>query len=98
MQYNLTISDADRLAAWFLHRMGPEQRRELMADMPLVYGRVFPVVSTATITGHVTDALEKQRAPRASCGHKANEDGECGCSYWPERAPLEVTGFDPKWA
>jgi hypothetical protein len=24
----------------------------------------------------------------ASCGHVANEDGECDCSYWPERAPL----------
>lgn len=22
----------------------------------------------------------------ASCGHPANEDGECNCSYWPERA------------
>jgi hypothetical protein len=26
----------------------------------------------------------------ASCGHPADEDGECGCAYWPERAPLEV--------
>jgi len=28
-------------------------------------------------------------APRglASCGHPADEDGECGCSSWPERAP-----------
>lgn len=24
----------------------------------------------------------------ASCGHQADEDGDCGCSYWPERAPL----------
>ncbi len=28
----------------------------------------------------------------ASCGHPSNEDGECGCAYWPERAPTsEVT-------
>jgi hypothetical protein len=24
----------------------------------------------------------------ASCGHPANEDGECGCSSWPERAVM----------
>jgi hypothetical protein len=24
----------------------------------------------------------------ASCGHPANEDGECDCSSWPERAPI----------
>lgn len=23
----------------------------------------------------------------ASCGHPRNEDGECDCSWWPERAP-----------
>jgi hypothetical protein len=23
----------------------------------------------------------------ASCGHMAGPDGECGCSWWPERAP-----------
>lgn len=23
----------------------------------------------------------------ASCGHPANEDGECDCSSWPERSP-----------
>lgn len=23
----------------------------------------------------------------ASCGHPADEDGECSCSWWPERAP-----------
>jgi|HubBroStandDraft_4_1064222.scaffolds.fasta_scaffold101299_3 hypothetical protein len=23
----------------------------------------------------------------ASCGHPADADGECSCSYWPERAP-----------
>jgi hypothetical protein len=24
----------------------------------------------------------------ASCGHPANEDGECDCMWWPERAPI----------
>jgi hypothetical protein len=29
-------------------------------------------------------------APRglASCGHPANDDGECDCSSWPERAVM----------
>lgn len=26
----------------------------------------------------------------ASCGHPSNEDGECGCAYWPERAPMPL--------
>jgi hypothetical protein len=30
---------------------------------------------------------ELPEARRASCGHPADEDGECSCSYWPERAP-----------
>jgi hypothetical protein len=33
--------------------------------------------------------LAERTAPRglASCGHPADEDGECSCSSWPERAP-----------
>ena len=27
-------------------------------------------------------------ADLASCGHPRNEDGECGCASWPERAPM----------
>jgi hypothetical protein len=31
----------------------------------------------------------------ASCGHPANEDGECNCAYWPERAQIpQWPGFD----
>lgn len=26
----------------------------------------------------------------ASCGHPANEDGECDCSSWPERTPSDA--------
>jgi len=31
-------------------------------------------------------ALEDGRS-LASCGHPADADGECSCSWWPERAP-----------
>jgi len=30
-----------------------------------------------------------RRSDLASCGHPRNEDGECDCSSWPERAALE---------
>jgi hypothetical protein len=45
-------------------------------------------VTTATAIGaaagqHVSTGL-------ASCGHPANEDGECSCSSWPERASFPV--------
>ena len=33
---------------------------------------------------------EEDAAARASCGHLADEDGECSCSYWPERAPYRA--------
>jgi hypothetical protein len=26
----------------------------------------------------------------ASCGHPRNEDGECNCAWWPERAPADA--------
>lgn len=31
---------------------------------------------------------------RASCGHPADDDGECSCSSWPERAPYSISGDD----
>lgn len=47
---------------------------------------------------HACDLMEQEndRAHRglASCGHPADEDGECGCSYWPERAPWRGDGDD----
>lgn len=32
----------------------------------------------------------------ASCGHPADEDGECDCSSWPERAPLAAWAAKPE--
>jgi len=29
----------------------------------------------------------------ASCGHPRDEDGECSCSWWPERAPASLAGY-----
>jgi hypothetical protein len=32
--------------------------------------------------------------PPASCGHPMNDDGECDCAWWPERAPITATTPD----
>jgi hypothetical protein len=32
--------------------------------------------------------------PPASCGHPMNDDGECDCAWWPERAPITATAPD----
>lgn len=56
----LSIGDAERVAAWFLHRgSGDNWRAELMADMPLVYARVYPGVDPEAILRNVRAALEK---------------------------------------
>jgi hypothetical protein len=40
--------------------------------------------------GELIAAWDDEPAPRglASCGHPANDDGECDCSSWPERAVM----------
>lgn len=38
--------------------------------------------------------MSDQNEHLASCGHPANEDGECGCSWWPERAPAGSREID----
>lgn len=54
----LGIADAERVAAWFLHRGGGDNwRADLMADMPLVYARVYPGVDPEAILRNVRDAL-----------------------------------------
>lgn len=34
------------------------------------------------------DIGHEGRPDLASCGHTRNEDGECNCAWWPERAPV----------
>lgn len=62
MRYSLSTGDAERLAEWFLHRLSMDQRHELMADMPLVYARVFPTVAPSMIADVVNVALDEQSA------------------------------------
>jgi len=57
----LNIADADRVARWFLYRAGPDERGALMADMPLVYARMYPDVGPAVIVGNVIRTIEAAR-------------------------------------
>jgi hypothetical protein len=56
----LSIGDAERVAAWFLHGgHGDNWRADLMADMPLVYARVYPGVDPEAILRNVRAGLER---------------------------------------
>jgi hypothetical protein len=56
----LSIGDAERVAAWFLHGgHGDNWRAELMADLPTVYARVYPGVDPEAILRNVRAALEQ---------------------------------------
>src|SRR5690242_8599375 len=44
--------------------------------------------ATAGPPAAVLAAFRDARRGMASCGHPADEDGECSCSSWPERAPM----------
>jgi len=70
----------------------PENRRaELRALWPVWFGDNVPrdtsayYEAQARFQGEAWEAAGKP-VPLASCGHPADEDGECGCSSWPERA------------
>lgn len=46
--------------------------------------RYEQLVQVDSWRGVVTVAMSP---PLASCGHPRDEDGECSCAWWPERAP-----------
>jgi hypothetical protein len=56
----LSIGDAERVAAWFLHRGSSDNwRAELMADQPLLYARVYPGVDPEAILRNVRAGLNR---------------------------------------
>lgn len=56
----LSISDAERVAAWFLRHGSDENwRARMMADMPLVYARVYPGTDPEAILRSVRLALNQ---------------------------------------
>ena len=55
-----------------------------------------PFTDDGTDPGNCSVCHFYHRSPAlASCGHPANEDGECGCSSWPERAPFVQDPANP---
>ena len=62
----LSISNAERVAAWFLHHGASENwRARLMADMPLVYAEVYPGVDPEAILRYVRAGLERIQQEQA---------------------------------
>lgn len=57
---DLSVTQLETVVGWFLHRMGPEQRRQLMAELPLHYRALYPGASASAITGAVQDALNRR--------------------------------------
>lgn len=49
----LSIGDAETLAAWFLYHMDMDLRHRLMASLPTVYARVYPGVDPDAIMSAV---------------------------------------------
>lgn len=61
-KHNLGIGDAETLADWFLYHMPQDQRGRLMAELPQVYGRVFPDVDADVIVSRVRAALNRRES------------------------------------
>jgi hypothetical protein len=68
--HELGHNDLERLVDWFTYSMPMDQRHRLMADMPLVYARLFPGVRPAAVTEEVAVGIEavreEQRIKRAT--------------------------------
>ncbi len=59
---HVTYHDMELLVDWFTYRLDIDDRKELMADLPLVYGRLFPGVQADIILAAVDRALARNKA------------------------------------
>lgn len=85
------------------HRGEPRDTYELINDLGFTVGTLAVQLQmmidlvaeldnrAEVVAANRADELAELRRGRASCGHVANADGECDCSWWPERAPLAGT-------
>jgi len=78
--------------------MEPGIAAALKVEDPRTWAEVYAagvVTDTDVIGAWLASQAHGQTAQhRASCGHPANEDGECDCSSWPERAPYISSDID----
>lgn len=58
----LTREQTEFALRFLLYRMGPETRAQFMADLPVVYARLYPSVDTDIIIGKTRAACEVQAA------------------------------------
>lgn len=59
--HNLDIHDTEVLAEWFMYHLSMEQRTELVAELPLIYSRMFPTVPPSRILSFVEAAIKSER-------------------------------------
>ncbi len=59
--HNLDIHDTEMLAEWFVYHLSQDQRRQLAAELPVIYGRLYPTIAPSRIAGFVDDAIRADR-------------------------------------
>jgi hypothetical protein len=59
--HNLGIHDNEVLAEWFLYHLSLEQRHKLMAELPLIYSRLYPDVAAEVLGGYVIGQIQSER-------------------------------------
>jgi hypothetical protein len=64
--HNLGIRDTEVLAEYLLYHLSAELRSQLMGELPVIYGKLYPDVNTAILTSHVREELRKARNPETS--------------------------------
>lgn len=58
---NLGIHDTEILAEFLMHHLTMELRGKLMAEMPLLYSRMFPTVTPENLAFRVSSAIHQER-------------------------------------
>jgi len=59
--HNLDIHETEVLAEWFVYNLSMDQRAQLMAELPVIYGRMCPTVSPSRIASFVDDRIRSNR-------------------------------------
>ena len=59
--HDLSWAELEQLVTWFAHRMGQEQRGELMAALPVTYARLYPSVAPEVLSARVQAAVTELR-------------------------------------
>lgn len=60
--HNLNTHDTEVLAEWFMWKLSMEQRHNLIAEMPLIYSRMFPDVSPTLMGDYVKTRINRERS------------------------------------